>query len=127
MTGLVSTTWLIKHLYDLDQVILDCSWHLPTTKRDAKTEFAQAHIPSAQFFDLDANSDTANKLPHMLPSAEKFERVAGALGISDTTKVICYDSVGLFSAARVWWMFKTFGHENVSVLDGGLKKWLAEN
>jgi thiosulfate/3-mercaptopyruvate sulfurtransferase len=126
VSNLVSTTWLNGHFSASDICILDCSWHLPTTKRDAKVEFVAAHIPGAQFFDIDANSDREIKLPHMLPSAAQFSATVSGLGIGNTTKVICYDSLGLFSAARVWWMFKTFGHENVSVLDGGLKKWLAE-
>lgn len=126
MSNLVTTEWLASHLNDSELCILDCSWHLPTAKRDAKAEFVAAHIPQAQFFDLDAISDTETKLPHMLPSAEKFGREVGKLGASNAQKIICYDSVGLFSAARVWWMFKIFGHDNVAVLDGGLKKWIAE-
>lgn len=127
MDNLVSTAWLTDHLNDDDLVILDASWHLPAMKRDAKEEFASAHIPGAQFFDIDAISDRTTALPHMLPTPENFARDVGALGVSNNSKVICYDSVGLFSAARCWWMFKIFGHDNVAVLDGGLKKWLAEN
>ena len=126
MRDLISTEWLANHLSDPDICILDCSWHLPAAKRNAKTEFEVAHIPGAQFFDLDAISDTESKLPHMLPSAEKFGREVGKLGAGNHKRIICYDSVGLFSAARAWWMFKAFGHVNVAVLDGGLKKWLAE-
>ena len=127
MKNLISTMWLANHLNDADICILDCSWHLPATKRDAKAEFAAAHITGAQLFDLDAISDTESKLPHMLPSAEKFGHEVTKLGVGNNKKIICYDSVGLFSAARVWWMFKIFGHVNVAVLDGGLKKWQAEN
>jgi thiosulfate/3-mercaptopyruvate sulfurtransferase len=123
---LISTEWLANHLSDTDICILDCSWHLPAAKRDAKAEFDFTHIPGAQFFDLDAISDTESKLPHMLPSAEKFGREVGKLGADNNKRIICYDSLGMFSAARVWWMFKTFGHVNVAVLDGGLKKWRAE-
>ncbi len=125
MNNLVSTSWLADHLQD-DLVILDASWHLPAAKREAKAEFAQAHIPGARFFDIDAISDHATTLPHMLPKPESFARDVGALGVNNQAQVICYDSVGLFSAARCWWMFKIFGHDKVSVLDGGLKKWLAE-
>lgn len=125
MSNLVSTEWLAAHLSD-DLCILDCSWHLPTAKRDARAEYEAAHIEGAQFFDIDANSDKSTALPHMLPSPEKFVTEVAKLGASDTKKIICYDSVGLFSAARVWWMFKVFGHDNVAVLDGGLKKWQAE-
>ena len=126
MKNLVSTKWLANHLNDSDICILDCSWHLPATKRSAKAEFDFTHIPGAQFFDLDAISDTDSKLPHMLPSAEKFGREVNKLGAGNNKRIICYDRVGLFSAARVWWMFKAFGHENVAVLDGGLKRWLAK-
>jgi thiosulfate/3-mercaptopyruvate sulfurtransferase len=127
MGNIVSTAWLAEHLHDDDLLILDASWHLPTAKRDAKAEYASGHIPGAQFFDIDSISDKATTLPHMLPSAEKFSAEVGRLGASNSKKIICYDSVGLFSAARCWWMFKVFGHDNVAVLDGGLKKWLSEN
>ncbi len=127
MTNLVSTNWLANHLHDEDLVILDASWHLPTSKRNARAEFDAVHIAGAQFFDLDAISDTETTLPHMLPTPEKFAQDVSQLGVSNSTKIICYDSVGLFSAARVWWMFKVFGHDDVAVLDGGLKKWLAED
>lgn len=122
----VSTQWLADHLGSPDIAIIDASWHLPTVKRDGKAEFLQAHIPGAQFFDIDELSDTTSSLPHMLPSAEKFSSRMRKMGIGDGKRVIAYDSVGLFSAARAWWMFKVFGHEDVAVLDGGLKKWLAE-
>jgi thiosulfate/3-mercaptopyruvate sulfurtransferase len=125
VSNLVSTDWLSNHLNEV--LILDCSWHLPATKRDAHKEFDAAHIWFAQFFDIDAISDQSTTLPHMLPTPEFFAAEVSKLGASNTTKIICYDSVGLFSAARVWWMFKVFGHDNVAVLDGGLKKWLAEN
>ena len=127
MKNLISTEWLANHLNDPDICVLDCSWHLPSAKRNANAEFDAAHIPGAAFFDLDAISDTQSKLPHMLPSAEKFGREVSKLGAANNKKIICYDSVGLFSAARAWWMFKAFGHLNVAVLDGGLVKWLAEN
>jgi len=126
MSNLVSTDWLAAHLGDANLVILDASWHLPTAKRDARGEFAAAHIPGARFFDLDKTSDRNMSLPHMLPKAEEFAKAMGALGIGNDTHVVAYDSVGLFSAARCWWMFRVFGHDNVSVLDGGLKKWQAE-
>jgi thiosulfate/3-mercaptopyruvate sulfurtransferase len=123
---LISTEWLANHLSDSDICVLDCSWHLPAAKRSAKAEFDFKHIPGAQFFDLDAISDTESKLPHMLPKAEKFGREVGKLGVSANKRIICYDSVGLFSAPRAWWMLKAYGLVHVAVLDGGLKKWLAE-
>ena len=125
MSNLVSTNWLASNLSG-DLCILDCSWHLPAAKRNARIEFEAAHISGAQFFDIDAISDKSTTLPHMLSSPEAFATEVGKLGVSNAKKIICYDSVGLFSAARVWWMFKVFGHDNVAVLDGGLKKWLAE-
>lgn len=125
--NIVSTDWLEAHLGSPDVCIIDASWHMPATRRDAKQEFRDGHIPGAQVFDIDELSDTASTLPHMLPSPEKFSSRMRKLGIGDGKKVIAYDSAGLFSAARAWWMFKVFGHEDVAVLDGGLPKWKAEN
>jgi len=122
----VSTEWLAERLDAPDIAIIDASWHLPTAKRDAKAEFQAARIPGAQFFDLDDISDTATPLPHMLPSPEKFASRMRKLGIGDGKKVIAYDTAGLFSAARAWWMFRIFGHDDVAVLDGGFPKWKAE-
>ncbi len=124
--NLVSTDWLAMRLQSPDIVIIDASWHLPATKRNAKAEFAANHIPGAQFYDLDAGSSPDTTLPHMLPSPEKFAADMKALGVGNGKSVIVYDSVGLFSAARLWWMLKTFGHKHVSVLNGGLPKWEAE-
>jgi thiosulfate/3-mercaptopyruvate sulfurtransferase len=125
-SDIVSTEWLEAHLGSPDIAILDASWHLPTAGRDAKKEFTAAHIPGAQFFDIDDLSDATSPLPHMLPPPEKFSSRMRRMGVGDGKRIIAYDSVGLFSAARCWWMFKVFGHEDVAVLDGGLKKWLAE-
>lgn len=126
MNNLVSTDWLADHLYADDIVVLDASWHLAAAKRDAKEEFMACRIPGAQFFDIDDISDKNTDLPHMLPQPDVFAAKVGALGISNASRIVAYDSVGLFSAARCWWMFKVFGHDNVAVLDGGLKKWVAE-
>jgi len=124
---IVSTEWLAQHLESPDIAILDASWHLPSSSRNAKREFTEGHIPGAQFFDIDEISDTSSSLPHMLPSPEKFSSRVRRMGIGDGKRVIVYDAAGLFSAARVWWMFKVFGHDDVAVLDGGLPKWKAEN
>ncbi len=123
---LVSTDWLESNLEAPDLRILDASWHLPDAGRDARAEFAEAHIPGAQFFDIDEISDHASALPHMAPPVEKFVSRVRALGVGDGHRVVVYDSVGLFSAARVWWLFRHFDKEQVAVLDGGLPKWRAE-
>jgi thiosulfate/3-mercaptopyruvate sulfurtransferase len=120
-SNLLTTHWLSSHHADV--VVIDASWHLPTTTRNAKAEFAAQHIPGAVFYDLDAGAATNTTLPHMLPTAEKFSADMQALGVSSTSFVVVYDAAGLFSAARVWWMLKSFGHSKVAVLDGGLPKW----
>ncbi len=123
---LVSTGWLAAHMGAPDLRVLDGSWHMPDTGRDARAEFEAARIPGAQFFDIDRIADTASALPHMLPPTEKFVSRVRRLGVGDGHRVVVYDSAGLFSAARVWWMFRVFGHMDVAVLDGGLPKWRAE-
>lgn len=109
---------------DLPTVVVDASWHLPNVNRDAYAEYLESHIPGAVFFDIDAVSDANSDLPHMMPSAEQFAQATADLGIGQMDHVVVYDSVGLFSAARVWWMFQVFGHANVQLLDGGLPGWL---
>jgi thiosulfate/3-mercaptopyruvate sulfurtransferase len=126
MEDLVSTGWLAERLSAPDIVVIDASWHLPAAKRDPRAEFLAAHVPGAQFYDIDAGSEPKTSLPHMLPSPEKFAHDVKALGVGDGKSVIVYDSAGLFSAARLWWMLKVFGHRDCAVLDGGLPKWLAE-
>ncbi len=123
---LVSTEWLATHLDAPDVRIIDASWYLPTAQRDPKREYEAAHIPSAMFFDIDEIADTKSAYPHMLPAPEKFSSRVRAMGIGDGTRVIIYDGAGIFSAPRVWWMFRVMGFADVAVLDGGLKKWKAE-
>ena len=125
-TLLVSTGWLAERLSAPDIRILDASWHMPDTGRDARAEYEAAHIPGARFFDIDKVADQSSSLPHMLPPVEKFVSTVRKMGIGDGHRVIVYDQSGLFSAARVWWMFRLFGHQDVAVLDGGLPKWMAE-
>ncbi len=120
---LVSTDWLEEHLQDDAVRVVDASWHLPATGRDARAEFEAGHIPGAVFFDIDEHS-SASHLPHMMPTADMFASAAGGLGLSNNHKIVVYDSVGLFSAARVWWMLRYFGAQNACVLDGGLPAWL---
>jgi thiosulfate/3-mercaptopyruvate sulfurtransferase len=131
MTGfnendLVSTEWLAAHLGAPGLAIVDASWHLPTEGRDGRAEYLERHIPGAVFFDIDAIADKASGLPHMLPDPIAFSSAVRKLGIGDGMKIVVYDSLGLFSAARVWWTFRAFGVSDVAVLDGGLPKWLAE-
>lgn len=123
---LVSTDWLAAHLNAPDIRIVDASWYLPQMQRDAKAEYAAAHIPGAAFFDIDEICDLDSPYPHMLPSPEKFSSRVRAMGLGDGNRIVVYDGAGLFSAARVWWMFRVMGHDDVVVLDGGMKKWLAE-
>ena len=127
MTPLVSTEWLAENLENPDLVVCDCSFYLPNDPRNAAALFAEARIPGARFFDIDAIKDTATDVPHMLPSAATFAEMVGALGISNRSTVVFYDQVGLFSAARGWWMMRVFGHDQAAVLDGGLPKWQAES
>lgn len=123
---LVTTDWLAAHLGDPGLVVLDGSWHMPDAGRDAKAEYARGHIPGAVFFDIDQVSDHASNLPHMLPAPADFATAVRRLGLEPDSTVVVYDSVGVFSAPRVWWSFRTMGHDRVFVLDGGLPKWLAE-
>ncbi|WP_170379352.1 MULTISPECIES: 3-mercaptopyruvate sulfurtransferase [Ruegeria] len=123
---LVSTEWLAAHIKDPDLRILDGSWYLPQQGRDAKAEYDAAHIPGARFFDIDDISDQRSDLPHMAPPVEKFMSRLRAMGVGDGHQVVVYDGAGLMSAARVWWLFRLMGQENVAVLDGGLPKWQAE-
>ena len=124
--SLVSTQWLADRMAAPDIRVVDGSWYLPTEGRDPKAEYAQRHIHDAVFFDIDAISDDTTDLPHMLPSPETFSSRASALGLGDGVRVVAYDGGNMMAAARVWWMFRAFGHEDVAVLDGGLAKWLAE-
>ncbi len=123
---IVETSWLADHLSAPDLAVLDASWHLPTAKRDPKAEYAAEHIPGALFFDIDEISDETSNLPHMLPSTVKFASRMKKMGVGDGMRVIVYDSVGIASAPRAWWMFRVMGHTDVAVLNGGLKKWKAE-
>jgi thiosulfate/3-mercaptopyruvate sulfurtransferase len=123
---LVETAWLAEHLDAPDVRIVDASWYLPQEGRNAKAEFLEAHIPGAVFFDIDEVCDKTTTLPHMLPQPEQFSAEARKLGLGDGSRIIVYDGAGLFSAARVWWMFRVFGHEDVAILNGGLPKWRRE-
>jgi thiosulfate/3-mercaptopyruvate sulfurtransferase len=124
---LISTPELADRLRDPELVVFDASWYLPTSGRDARQEFATGHIPGARFFDIDALSDPASPLPHMLPAAGEFEARIRELGLRRGSHVVVYDGSGAnLSAARAWWMLRVFGHADVAVLDGGLVKWRHE-
>ena len=122
---LVSVDWLHRHYQQPDVAVIDTSWYLPSHKRDGKAEYLAAHIPGSVFFDIDLHSDTRSTLPHMLPPPEQFAAAVGALGISNTTSIVIYDGMGILASARLWWMFRVFGHDAVSVLDGGFPAWKA--
>ncbi|MHA1189962.1 MAG: 3-mercaptopyruvate sulfurtransferase [Alphaproteobacteria bacterium] len=121
----VSAAWLADQLGQPDLRIVDASWYLPAHNRDAVAEFASGHVPGAVFFDVDAHCDTADPLPHMLPDEAQFSDAASGLGLSNDDLIVVYDGMGLFSAARVWWMLSVFGANRVRVLDGGFPAWKA--
>lgn len=123
---LVSTDWLAEHLSDPDLRVLDGSWHMPAAGRDARAEYEIGHIPGARFFDIEDISDNRSELPHMAPPTEKFISRLRKMGVGDGHQVVIYDGAGLFSAARVWWLFRLMGKTDVAVLDGGFPKWKAE-
>lgn len=122
---LVSTDWLAARLSSPDVVVVN-AWLPPVGQPDAQPEYAQEHIPGAIFFDVNALSDQASDLPHMLPPAHVFSSMMRKLGIGDGQTIVVYDGMGLYSAARVWWTFRAMGVERVHVLNGGLPKWKAE-
>jgi thiosulfate/3-mercaptopyruvate sulfurtransferase len=127
MPDLVSSAWLRERIGAPDSAhirLLDATYYLPNEAKDAAALFQAAHLPGARFFDIDKVTDAASSLPHMLPTPESFAAAVAALGVGETDHVIVYDQRGLFSAARLWWMFRVFGHDNVSVLDGGLPGWV---
>lgn len=121
--NIVSAEWLKAHIEDNDLKIFDATFHIPATGRDAITEFDEGHIPSAQRFDLGVIADPDAALPHTVPSAEVFETHIRALGVNQNDHVIVYDDSLFMSSARAWWLFRLFGHTNVSYLDGGLTAW----
>ena len=125
-TWLTETDELARELDAPDLVIIDASWHMPAENRNAYEEYLAEHIPRAIFFDIDEIADTKSGLPHMLPPPEKFSSRMRSMGIGDGSRIVVYDSAGLFSAARVWWTFRVMGVDDVSVLNGGLPKWKRE-
>ncbi len=125
--ALVDTQWLHDHLDDDGVRVVDATFFLPNSDRDAGAEFAARHIPGAVFFDIDAVCDPATDLPHMLSSPDVFAAQVGALGLGSGHRIVAYDCfAGVSGAMRVWWTFRAFGYDNVAVLDGGLDRWIAE-
>ena len=125
--ALVSTQWLADHLQAPDVRVVDATWFLPGTDRDARAEYEAAHIPGAVFFDMDAVCEARGLHPHMVPSDAKFSSRVRKLGLGDGSRIVIYDDNRFFASARVWWLFRLMGHEDVMVLDGGLAKWRAED
>ena len=126
MTPLVTTAWLADNLGAPDLCVFDASFYMPAEKIDPQAVFAEGHVPGARFFDIETIADVETALPHMVPSAGRFERLMQALGVWRNSRVVFYDQKGIFSAPRGWWMMRLFGHDQVAVLDGGLPKWRAE-
>lgn len=128
MHPLIEPGELVDHLDDPHTVILDASWHMPASGRQADEEFLEAHVPGARRFDFDGRiKDKSSNLPHMMPSADAFQQAARELGIRQNSRIVVYDSLGMFAAPRAWWMFRAMGHEQVQVLHGGLPAWTAQD
>jgi thiosulfate/3-mercaptopyruvate sulfurtransferase len=122
----VSTGWLADRLDEPDLVVFDASWHMPASGRNPRAEYLQGHIPGALFFDIDGVADHRTDLPHMLPDPIDFSAAMGEMGFGDGLRAVIYDSVGLFSAPRLWWTLRAFGVEDVAILEGGLPQWIKE-
>ena len=123
-SSLVSPAQLSECINDPNLVILDGSWYLPGQQRNPYREYQDRHIPGARYFDIDRISDQDTELPHMIPGEGYFSQSVQELGISNSSKIVVYDGAGLFSAARVWWLFRAFGHTDIAILDGGLPAWI---
>ncbi|MCY4607141.1 MAG: 3-mercaptopyruvate sulfurtransferase [bacterium] len=123
---LVDTETVAGLLDAPDVRLVDASWYLPVENRDALSDYRERHIAGAVFFDIDDISDESTDLPHMLPRPEKFSSRVRSLGLGDGVRIVVYDGGNMMAAARAWWMFRVFGHDDVQVLDGGLAKWMAE-
>jgi len=126
MDSLISTQWLAEHLGEADLVVVDSSWHMPSTGRNAREDYRASHIPGARFLDIDEVSDTSNPAPHMLPTAEAFASAMEELGVGSGDRIVIYDNSPTRTAARGWFMLRHFGAAKVAILDGGFGKWLSE-
>ena len=123
--NLVSTDWLESNLYKVK--VFDASWHMPSTKRNAKKEYDEKHIDRAMFWDMDEHSDKDSPYPHMMVNSDYWTRMLRSFGIQNNDHIVVYDFSDVYSSCRLWFSLKYFGHKKVSVLDGGMKKWLKEN
>ncbi|MFT5219914.1 MAG: thiosulfate/3-mercaptopyruvate sulfurtransferase [Planctomycetota bacterium] len=124
--SLVDVVWLHQHLQDPDLIIFDASWHMPAAARNGLAEWRQQRIPGARYFDFDGRiCQPDSPLPHMMPDESRFSDEVRLLGLNHDSAVVIYDSLGLFSSPRVWWMLRSMGFENCAILDGGLPAWLA--
>ena len=122
---LVSTEWLNNNLSKVK--IFDASWHMPNSNRNGHKEYLDKHIPGAMFWDLDEHSDKDSPFPHMLPNYDYWPRMLWSFGIENNDHIVVYDLSDVHSSCRLWFSLKYFGHQKVSVLDGGMKKWLKES
>ncbi len=121
---LVDADWLHANLEAPNLIVFDASWHLPGTGRDALAEWREERIPGARFFDFDGRiCDPDSGLPHMLPSEEMFTREVQALGLNQASAVVIYDTMGMYSSPRAWWMLRAMGGRNCALLDGGIVAW----
>ena len=123
----INTEWLSNNLRKKNLILIDSSWYLPSENRDVYGEYLNEHIPGSLFIDIDNLSNMKSNLPHMLPNIVKFEIYSKICGINNNSIIVIYDTSGIFSSPRLWWMFKYFGFSKVYILDGGLKKWKKEN
>ncbi len=127
MKQIVSTNWVYKNLKNRDLMIFDCSWYLPSEKKDTFADFKKKHIRGSIFFDIKKVANKKSKFPNMVPQKSLFENYVKNLGVNQNSLIVLYDTFGIFSSPRVWWLFRYFGHKKVFVLNGGLKKWINEN
>jgi len=122
--SLVDADWLQQNLHHHDLVIFDASWHMPATGRDGEKEWEENRIPGARFFDFDRKiCESTGDLPHMMPAQDLFTREVQALGMNQDSVIVIYDSLGMFSGPRVWWMLRAMGHHHCALLDGGFPAW----
>jgi thiosulfate/3-mercaptopyruvate sulfurtransferase len=126
-SALVSCEWLYQNINSPTLIILDATFFLPRQQRNATSEFLSGHIPGALFFDIDVVADLTAPLPHTLPDESLFAKWAGKMGINNNSQIVIYDNNHFFAAARAWWMFRVFGHQQVRIVDGGLRRWLHLN